>query len=285
MARNADSFRPPAIYAGISVARLSNNGDSDGIDSVNYLKKGEASTSGFDFDTASYLSNSWTVPIFSADDSDEIAFRETLTNIISSFTPRWTRYARFGRERMLKTMSEDTAHCFTLAGLTGNDPATIDWWDRLFGDLRSHTEERNFESGRIAERKSLDLETARVKNGDLPVVWVAIDTFSAGYDIRSCRPSPQDATSRWLPHYIEVKSSKDGSGFFLTRGEWEFARRRIKSWELHLWIGEAELPCVVNLNQIKSMIPSDGANSEWKTCWIEATANLRSNLYSCEVDG
>ena len=60
MARNADSFRPPAIYAGISVARLSNNSDSAGVDSVNYLKKGEASTSGFDFDTASSLSSSWT---------------------------------------------------------------------------------------------------------------------------------------------------------------------------------------------------------------------------------
>lgn len=284
MTTNADSFRPSAIYAGISVARRLCQVDSTEVDAIKYFKQGESLTSGLDFDSACSLSESWATPIFSASDSDEIAFRETLTNIIASLTPKWTRYARFGRDRMLNTMTEDTAHCFTLAGLARNDPQAIAWWDQLSGDLQSQQEEDNFKNGRIAERKSVDLENERVKHSNIPVKWVAIDDFGAGYDIRSSRLDSSKETVKWLPHFIEVKSSLAGSGFFLTRGEWEFARRRIKRWELHLWIGEKDLPFVIDFKRIRSKIPSDSADSEWKTCWIESTKDLILNTYSMEAD-
>ncbi len=200
--------------------------------------------------------------ILSAHD-EPAALRVQLMDFIELTKPTWSGRIPYGRDEMLRFVSDDVNQCFREARLsTGYDREVVAFWDRAAALSRGRNGDALLQIGREGETLSIEWEVART--GRTPV-WKAVDSNLAGYDILSV-VSRDDLT----PLKIEVKAvkRKDERAFYLTRNEWTCASG-FGAYALHLWIldGRSE-PIVHSAEDLRQHVPLDQGDGEWQTVMV-----------------
>jgi hypothetical protein len=199
----------------------------------------------------------------------ELALRAQIVDLLSLTAPSWARKIADGRAEAVKIMSEEVRQIFREAGLLADwTDELIGWWDAIGLAARHRKSEKNLETGRRAERLSLDYEETRT--GRRPE-WTCANTNYAGYDLLSILGRDDSR-----PQPIEVKGSTQRlteATFSLSRNEWDVANGN-GSYRLHLWLVKprdqevARDLRVVSSDRLGAHIPADAGSGEWSTVRI-----------------
>jgi len=189
--------------------------------------------------------------------------RHQLKDILQLTNQSWAKKIADGRSEALKIMPEPVQQIFLEAGLLGEwSDELVEWWDTIGLAARSKRGGLNLETGRRAERLSIDFEEERT--GQRPE-WKCVDTNYAGYDLLSIIDRDD---RRRCP--IEVKGSRrrlTEATFVLTRREWDVAEANL-SYRLHLWLirdsqdSNRDLR-VVAADKLALHVPDDCGEGKW----------------------
>jgi hypothetical protein len=163
--------------------------------------------------------------------------------------------------------------CLSIAGLLGNTPESLRWWDSLASWARRDLADKFAALGRAAEERCVDRERGILAGTGREPMWVAIEDNTAGYDVRSWRQGDiAEGRESWRRHYIEVKSSVGGEAIHLPRSEWEFAMNHPADWELQVWVGVATEPVVADLAMVRAHVPADLGDGRWESIKVPCAA-------------
>lgn len=190
--------------------------------------------------------------------------REQLHDLLLADPPPWSRKMIQGRQEAIHAMPDEALQCFKdCALIESTEDDVVDWWDRTSGGVRSARSRLGHEIGRRAEKLSLAYE--RVRTGAEPV-WQAIETNVSGFDVLSVVDSSDQAKLK-----IEVKGSgmrKSEAPFFVTRNEWNTARRSV-AYDFHLWLLQEQPKLfVVPAADIAAHIPANQGSGSWETAQL-----------------
>ncbi|MET4788781.1 hypothetical protein ABIF64_000959 [Bradyrhizobium japonicum] len=201
-------------------------------------------------------------------------FRACLEGVIAQ-NEVWIRTASLGRQKFVQKLDRDQSSCFRCAGLLDEPPSTetVTWWDALQSHGRQLTDEQRLIQGREAEQRSLKYEQTRLGEMGISLrpVWMAIEDNTAGYDILSYDHGRSAPVSR----LIEVKSSKSGDSFYLTKNEWRTALKFKDSYVFHIWDLRHDLLYELRAPAIAPFIPVDTDQGEWTDARIAFSAFKR----------
>jgi hypothetical protein len=191
-------------------------------------------------------------------------YRSVFWIVIESVRPAWLTLLLRGRVPTLEALDPDAAECFRRCGAlaASPDPAVVDWLDSLARLARGDDESKRMEAGRAAERLSLERENQLLvkESGTLAAEWVALNDNAAGYDIKSYRRFD----GRLSPIFIEVKACSSASlEFYVTRNEWETAKRSGERYFFHVWLMARQELLELSASQVARHIPQDGQNGRW----------------------
>lgn len=201
-------------------------------------------------------------------------FRACLEGVIAQ-NEVWIRTASLGRQKFVQKLDRDQSSCFRCAGLLDEPPSTetVRWWDALQSHGRQLTDEQRLLQGREAEQRSLKYEQSRLGEMGISLrpVWMAIEDNTAGYDILSY----DHGTSAPVARLIEVKSSKSGDSFYLTKNEWRTALKFKDRYVFHIWDLRHDLLYELRAPAIAPFIPVDTDQGEWTDARIAFSAFKR----------
>jgi len=238
-------------------------------DAIQYFQNGPVTKSSFDYGSAAQIASRSSWSMFASDDSDVVAFRKTLTNILTRDSPPWARLIPFGRQVLLRNLSINERQCFEIAQLVDAiDRETVDWWDESASSIRDAREDPRMAIGREAERKSFEREMKLLAGKGKTPTWVALDDNTFGCDIQSWRSGCQGWDDA-VAIYIEVKASSLERHCFISKREWEFAVRHGKSWELQYWHLDAQSPEIFKFADLEVHIPLETGSGVWTSVKIE----------------
>jgi len=198
-------------------------------------------------------------------------FRACLEGVITQ-NEVWIQTASLGRQKFVQKLDRDQSSCFRCAGLLDEPPSpeTVAWWDALQSHGRQLTDEQLLLQGREAEQRSLKYEQTRLREMGIKLrpVWMAIEDNTAGYDILSYDHGMSAPISR----LIEVKSSKSGESFYLTKNEWKTALKFKSSYVFHIWDLRHDSLYELKATAIAPFIPVDTEQGEWTDARIAFSA-------------
>lgn len=196
-------------------------------------------------------------------------YREVIDAVARQLSPTWLGSLPRGRSFLMDSLGADVLECFRRSGALDASPEkeVVQWLDSLAMLARNERDSQLLETGREGERLSLDLEIRRCQAfADAPKVeWVALNDNTAGYDIRSSVITGEGIKSK----FIEVKATTTGrKEFFLTRHEWEVARRVGNAYCVHLWNLNTSQLDELNFAELSLHIPIDQGNGFWASTRI-----------------
>lgn len=203
-------------------------------------------------------------------------FRFVVEWFVITFDPPWIQSLRRGRDGLLQLCEPDVVACFDRAGAMEDTPTpdAIEWFDKLVSRAYLKLDTAHLALGRKAERLSYELErtalAADTRASD--VTWVALNDNAAGYDIKSV----VKRDDCYLPKLIEVKASQqDPARIFISRHEWETARRMSEFYVFHVW----HLPKLrvreITASEMALNIPDDRGQGRWQN--VEVDIRVVSN--------
>jgi len=252
-----------AIYAGVLLAQRGLHLPETRRLEIVRMRVGPADEGSYDYDRAESFIEQFGTQFFSSHHDYVFAFRETLMNYVLSGGVGWPELIPSGRRLVLRSLTPNEHQCFEIAGLLdGTDPATVEWWDVCAAAIRLRLSNDSANDGREAERLSLQVEVERLAGSRLEPVWMALEDNGFGCDIQTYRPGVNgwdDAQT----HFIEVKSTIGRPRFYISRNEWNFARRHADSWELHFWDMRSEQVQSLSFDNLESHIPRNYGSGEW----------------------
>lgn len=201
-------------------------------------------------------------------------FRACLEGVITE-NEVWIRTASLGRQKFVQKLDRDQASCFRCAGLLDEPPSpeTVAWWDALQSQGRQLTDQQLLLQGREAEQRSLRYEQTRLRELGISLrpLWMAVEDNTAGYDILSYDRGVSAPVSR----LVEVKSSKNGDSFYLTKNEWKTALKFKDSYVFHIWDLRNDFLYELKATAIAPFIPLDTDQGEWTDARIAFSAFKR----------
>ncbi len=201
------------------------------------------------------------------------SLRQILKQIILSQRPSWIYAITFGRNEILNNLDDmpNIKQCFKSAHLFDENPSfeIIEWWDEISALIRSEKDITKIQNGRKGERLSLEYEIRNLKKLQInkKPQWSALEDNSLGYDIKSFTESSFGPNIK----LIEVKScSSNNIIIFLTRNEWNTAKKYISNYFFHIWHLPSEtLICELSVNEMEPYILQNKNNAEWTILEID----------------
>lgn len=202
-------------------------------------------------------------------------YQHCIEAAIPRFRPLWGRIITLGRSVFVQKLSRDEAQCFRSAGLLEDPPTrpVILWWDRVAAIARLRSDQEKMERARKAEEMSLEYETRRMRALGInrTPVWMSIEDNTAGYDIQSFDVGSEGPVAR----LIEVKSTiASPLRFFLTRNEWEIARKFGPAYHFHVWDLRGPQLHECSVADIMPHIPTDNERGKWSNVMIPIIQGL-----------
>jgi hypothetical protein len=202
-------------------------------------------------------------------------YQACISAVVTKHQPIWSKAMRQGRMRFLDSLSIDDRDVFAAAGLQKDPPPphVVSWWDSVSCFARLVSDLDKMEQARAAEQLTMDYEMQRLANLgiDRTPVWKGLDDNFAGYDILSYDIGEFGLNNR----LIEVKSTiASPLRFYLTRNEWEQARKSGAAYIFHIW-DMSKTPPVLHVrttSEIALHIPSDNEKGKWSTAEIPIAA-------------
>lgn len=202
-------------------------------------------------------------------------YRVCLATALLMELPEWAKLMTLGRGRFIKRLGgeeyRDVRSLFRQARLL-DDPLSVDdieWWDDIQAHVRHHHDAEKMRRARAAEQLSIEYERKLLAKFGLSVTprWMAMEDNTVGYDILSYSLGQFGPLSK----LIEVKSTiASPLRFFLTRNEWEQAKKFGKTYVFHIW-DMGKQPAVLyerTVEQIAPHVPQDNKKGQWKTAMI-----------------
>ena len=212
------------------------------------------------------------MPSDSLEDDDAISFYRSCVETIVRRNPIWMKTISLGRQKFVQKLDRDAVSCFRSARLLDEPPTdqTVDWWDRLQSLGRRLADQSRLDQGREAERLSLIHEEARLRSLgiDRSPKWVAVEDNTVGYDILSYDPGLIEPVTR----LIEVKSFKGRERFFLSRNEWETAKKYGGAYSFHVWDLTNKRLRQRSVAEVNSSIPVDNPGGRWDVAVIDVNS-------------
>jgi hypothetical protein len=204
---------------------------------------------------------------------DAVTFYRACVETAVLSNPIWMKTITLGRQKFVQKLDRDAASCFRCARLLDDPPSdeVIDWWDRLQSMGRRLSDQARLEQGREAEKLSLLHEEERLKALGIsrPPKWVSIEDNTVGYDILSYDLGPVEPIAR----LIEVKSFRRSGRFFLTRNEWETAKKFGNAYSFHIWNVESKQLALKTVEDVNRSIPIDNPGGRWDVAIIDVDVN------------
>lgn len=201
---------------------------------------------------------------------DPVAFYRSCVENVVLGNPIWLKTITLGRQKFVQKLDRDAASCFRCARLLDDPPSdeVVDWWDRLQSMARRLADQARLEQGREAEKLSLLHEEMRLRSLGInkPPKWMSIEDNTVGYDILSYDPGPVEPVAR----LIEVKSYKGNGRFFLSRGEWETARKFGSAYSFHVWDLTNKRLSLKSVAEVDRSIPIDNPGGWWDVAIIDS---------------
>jgi hypothetical protein len=227
-----------------------------------------------DFDAALQL-DPIVVPAVAADEVP-VFYQHCIEAAIPAFRPLWGRIITLGRSVFVQKLSRDEVQCFRLAGLLEDPPTRpiISWWDRVSAIARLRSDQEKMERARQAEEMSLAYEAQRMSAIGInrTPVWMSIEDNTAGYDIQSFDSGVEGPVAR----LIEVKSTiASPLRFFLSRNEWETAKKFGSSYFFHVWDLQGPQLHERTVAEILPHIPTDNEKGRWSNTMIPIIQQAR----------
>lgn len=258
-----------AIEALRIVRSYMRNDDSLSIEQAARIAR-KLESSGVDYLSAAALD--LMMPIAGVEADDAVAFYRSCVETIVLGNPVWMKMITLGRQKFVQKLDRDAASCFRCARLLDDPPSddVIDWWDRLQSMGRRLTDQARLDQGREAERLSLLHEEVRLKALGISrsPKWVAIEDNTVGYDILSYDPGPVEPVAR----LIEVKSFRHSGRFFLSRNEWETARKFGSAYSFHIWDIATKQLALKSVDEVNCSIPIDSPGGRWDVAVIDVNS-------------
>ncbi|MCA8021972.1 DUF3883 domain-containing protein [Burkholderia metallica] len=239
------------------------------VELINHIEPNALS---YDLDAAIYLHN--VVPK-NAPHNGVMFYRACIGSLLSTTLPEWAKLITLGRGRFIKRLDSeeyrDIRSLFRQAKLLEDPPSLDDigWWDSIQACVRTQNDAEKLRRARQAEQLSIEYERNRI--ADLSIFleprWMAIEDNTVGYDVLSYNPGEFGPLNK----LIEVKSTiASPLRFFLTRNEWEQARKFGNSYVFHIWDMQKNPPMLYekSILQIEPHVPHDNKKGKWKTALI-----------------
>lgn len=189
----------------------------------------------------------------------EMQLRLQLLDLIGHLNPPWSKRIPNGRQELIKFLPDEMRQVFKEAGLLANwTDDLLAFWDRLALSVRTRRNALNLNTGRTAER--LTVEQERVRTNQEPK-WLARDTNFAGYDILSV--VDRGSTASLL---IEVKGSElrlSEAAFYLSRNEWKVAET-VDNYCVYLWLlrGQPQHRMIFS-QDLRAHVAADQGEGRW----------------------
>jgi hypothetical protein len=258
-------LRPSAIEGWRAVSRQLATAPHEPVKTAVVRLKASYATAGLDFEGGREILDALGPSVESTHKSYQLLIEMEVKRTV----PAWLAILPRGRLAFRDVLAVDVHECFRRAGAFAERPTqdAIEFLDRLANAARAQANLSLVESGRMAERKSFDLEVTRCAAiaGAPPVEWVALDDNSAGFDIRSSR----FVDGRVRPKLIEVKSCRsDPLQMIVTRNEWQTACRNRDSFVVHLWDLATNQLHELSWEYLQLHLPVDQGNGRWDTATL-----------------
>jgi hypothetical protein len=151
----------------------------------------------------------------------------------------------------------------------------VEWFDKLVSKAYLKIDTERLAIGRTAERLSYELEKAALTldAGAPDVRWVALNDNTAGYDIKSA----VRRDGYYVPKLIEVKASQqEPARIFISRHEWETAKRMGEFYVFHVWHLPMGRVREVTASEMALNIPEDRGAGRWQT--VEVNVKVHKTL-------
>lgn len=182
--------------------------------------------------------------------------RKQILDYVDIEQPIWSAKSCWGRSESCRLFPEPVQQVFREAGLLEDwTDELITWWDSFALKVRGIRSEKLLETGRRAERKSMEYE---LKRTGVKPIWKSLDTDYAGYDIRSIDGDK--------PIYIEVKGTElrfKEAQFKVSRHECDVASE-LDGYRFHLWVlREPARLFAFTATEILEHLPHDKADGKW----------------------
>lgn len=239
---------------------------------IEIVRSTEPYVASYDLDAAVFLHD--LVPK-DAPHTDAMFYRVCLGAVLLIELPEWAKLMTLGRGRFIKRLGSeeyrDVRSLFRQAGLLEEPPSAddVEWWDEIQAQVRLQHDAEKMRRAREAEQLSIKHERERLaKLGVLlEPRWMAVEDNTVGYDVLSYNPGQFGPLNK----LIEVKSTiASPLRFFLTRNEWEQAKKFGGAYVFHVWNLQRE-PAVLyekTVEQIAPHVPQDSQKGQWKTALI-----------------
>lgn len=228
------------------------------------------------------------VALWNKDEPNLMVIRKIIFSLIIKLLPPWTAFINMPIPQILESIPGNWFEVLGQADVIHFPLSSeaVQWWEELRDALEKIEEDIRKSTGKIGEKLTIEYEKKRLHKDNCPhliegIKWMARISDKYGYDIQSY--------FGFLHFYnnkqenilmIEVKSStydSDDFRFFLTRTEWETAKKNSKSYLFYLWRGvnsgkkevKPEGPFVFSVDFIRKYIPiNQHKDGRWEKCRI-----------------
>lgn len=203
-------------------------------------------------------------------DHYQLQARAALLDYIEVVRPAWLQMAAQGRLRVRAFAGGAIAQVMDEAGLmSGEDPATVAFWDALAAQARGLRNDRLTEIGRVGERLTMSYERDRTT---VDPKWVALDNNADGYDVLSV---VSDSDLSALSIEVKTTTMQSGGAFHVTANEWQ----RAVEAEAHLFYlwrlnasREAGQLSVVTVEGLAAHVPQNQGLGTWESVEVPFSA-------------
>ena len=190
-------------------------------------------------------------------DSPILLRQQLIKDYFLSKEPYFLKSTTQGRSVFLQQLPDSTKECFEESLLL--EDSSYEWWDDLQNFIRDKNQSQNLDTGRQAEKKTIQFEKSRTNKTPK---WKSLNNNSLGYDILSVE---NKNSSKVLT--IEVKGSLDSiknARFFISSGEWRFAQKSINH-VFHLWSLELNALAIITKKDLINHIPINIGRGRWSS--------------------
>ena len=210
-------------------------------------------------------------------------YQSCIKAVLLRHQPIWSKAMRRGRERFLNALDPNDRDLFAAAGLM-EYPTPLhvaNWWDSISGLARTAFDYGKMELARKAEMLTLQRERSKLKADGIckEPEWPGLDDNFAGYDVLSYEQKPTGIVNR----LIEVKSTtKSPMRFFITRNEWNKAKRTGEAYSFHVWDMDSWPPAlhIRTVADIAPHVPTDNGKGNWSNAEIPVVTSSEVKLSS-----
>ncbi len=263
-------LRPSAVEGALALRQHCLANPNVGLADASRRLTATYATAGLDFSVGAQM-----LEAISGSASAAEAYRSAISHVARLTKPAWLAPLVRGRGPLFAALGPDMLECFRRADALNEvpPPDVVRWLDELNAVARGNADLSFVERGREAEALSMARERDLLSHHpNAPSVeWLALDDNALGYDIRSYRWDG----SRFVPLLIEVKGcGSEELVVYVTRNEYEVARRARKFHVFHVWHLPSRVLHEVPVETLEHSFPQDRGSGRWR----EAQISVRKSL-------